>query len=138
MATYPNDATGTFTTATFTDMRDRKPDRGYGYDRAYDVVTFETDAGYERRRLRSRRPKRLYELTYTNITGLERGAIESFYNARSGTFQSFNFDLAHINDAGNVTVRFEGPLSVSHNYSGEANALSNFFTVSFRLQETFD
>ena len=45
MATYPNDATGSFTTATFTDMRDRKPDRGYNYDRAYDVVTFQTDAG---------------------------------------------------------------------------------------------
>jgi len=138
MAIYPNDATGSFTTATFTDMRDRKPDRGYGYDRAYDVITFESDAGYERRRLRSRRPKRQYELSYTNITGLERSAIESFYNARSGSFESFTLDLDHINDTGNITVRFDGALSVSHTLSGGANALINFYTVTFRLQETFD
>jgi hypothetical protein len=138
MAIYPDDATASFTTATFTDMRDRKPDRGYSYDRVYDVVTFESDAGYERRRLKSRRPKRLYELSYTNITGLEREAIESFYNARSGSFESFTLDLTHLSTTGNVTVRFEGPLSVSHNYSAEANALVNFYTVSFRLQETFD
>jgi hypothetical protein len=138
MAIYPNDATGSFTTATFTDMRDRKPDRGYGYDRAYDVITFESDAGYEKRRLRSRRPKRLYNLSYTNITGLELEAIESFYDARSGSFESFTLDLEHLNTTGNVTVRFEGPLSVSHNYSSDANALLNFYTINFRLQETFD
>lgn len=138
MAIYPNDAAGSFTTDTFTDMRDRKPDRGYSYDRSYDVVSFSTDAGYERRRLRSRRPKRQYELTYTNITGLEREAIESFYNDRGGNYESFTLDLDHLSETGNVTVRFEGPLSVDHRLTAGANIISQFYTIKFKLQETFD
>ena len=53
------------------------------------AIIFNSQAGYEKRRLRSRRSKRNYNLQYTNITGIEKTAIENFYNARSGAFEPF-------------------------------------------------
>jgi hypothetical protein len=139
MATYPSDATGSFTTANFSSMTDRKPDRGFSEQRRYSTVTFESEAGYEKRRLRSRRSKRAFDLKYTNITGLEKEAIESFYNARAGDFEAFTLNLEHVNESGNLTVRFDGPLQINQIYADtSANILSNFYTVSFRLQETYD
>lgn len=139
MATYPSDAVGPFTTATFGTMADRKPDRGFTEQRLYSTVTFESEAGYEKRRLRSRRSKRAFDLKYTNITGLEKSAIETFYNNRAGDFEAFTFNLEHVNESGNLTVRFDGPLQINQVYADtSANILSNFYTVSFKLQETYD
>ena len=121
----------------FTTMTDRKPDRGYSYDREFDILSFESQAGYETRRLRSRRPKRNYNLTYTNITGLHKIAIDNFYNARSGEFESFVFELSHINESGTVTVRFDGPIQTSHVASSGSLPSQNLYTMSMRLKEVF-
>lgn len=136
--TYPSGATGPFTISSFTSMADHMPDNGYTIERTYNSIVFESEAGYEKRRLRSRRPKRNISLTYTNITGLEKAAIESFYNARSGEYEAFTFDLAHVNDSGTMTVRFDGALQLTHVLSGGANLLNNFYTISFKLKETYD
>ena len=138
MASYPSGATGAFTTTAFSSMADKKPDTGYGTERIYNSIIFESEAGYEKRRLRSRRSKRNISLTYTNVTGLEQGAIENFYHARSGEYESFTFDLSHLNESGSITVRFDGALDITHVLSAGANLLSNFYTVSFKLKETFD
>lgn len=119
-------------------MTDRKPDRGNDINKTFDVITFESQAGYEKRRLRSRRPKRQFKLEYTNISGLEKEAIENFYDARQGTFESFFFDMNHINQAGTLITRFDGTLDVSHNHSLDGTKQNNFYTVGFGLQEVFD
>ena len=119
-------------------MADRKPDKGLTSQRKFDVIRFESQAGYEKRRLRSRRAKRAYNLSYTNVTGIEKTAIENFYNARSGEFESFTFDLTHINESGTITTRFDGPLNVTQVHSGGSALTENFFTISFNLQETYD
>ena len=122
----------------FSSMADRKPDKGFTSERKFDTVTFTSQAGYEKRRLKSRRPKRNYNLRYTNITGLEKTAIENFYNARSGEFESFTFELSHINESGTINARFDGPLQVTQVLSHGTALLDNFYTVSFKLQETYD
>lgn len=122
----------------FTSMADRKPDTGIGSSRGFDVITFASQAGYEKRRLKSRRSKRNYDLTYTAITGVEKTAIENFYIARSGEFESFSFDLSHINESGIITTRFAGPLEIDQTYSVGSRLIDNYYTVSFKLQEVFD
>jgi hypothetical protein len=122
----------------FTSMADRKPDKGFNRTESFDVATFTSQAGYEKRRLKSRRSKRAYSLTYTNITGIERTAIEEFYRARNGTFEAFTFDLSHLNDSGTINARFEGPLSVTQVLSTGTALVDNFFTVSFGISEVFD
>ena len=141
MYTYPSGAGGStlpFTTANFSTMADHMPDTGYQVDRTYNTIIFESEAGYEKRRLRSRRSKRSYQLTYTNLNGLEKLAVENFYNARSGEYEAFNFDLSHVNESGTISVRFDGNLQIQHVLSGGSNILLNFYTVSFKLKETFD
>lgn len=122
----------------FNSMADRKPDKGFNSQRVFDSIKFTSQSGYEKRRLRSRRSKRSYDLSYTNVTGIEKNAIENFYNARSGEFEAFTFDLSHINESGTITTRFDGPLSVNHVASAGSNLTENFYTVSFKLQETYD
>ena len=140
MANYPVDANSNalFTTASFSNMSTRRPDRGVGSSRAYSSMIFESEAGYEKRRLRTRRGLRTYEITYSNIDGLMYYAIDNFYRQRGGEFDSFIFDLNHINESGNIVVRFSGPLKSTLNFSTGSNVLQNFYTVSFNLQETYD
>ena len=116
----------------------RKPDKGFTIDRTFDVTTFETQSGYEKRRLMSRRPKRQFSLNYTNLTGVEKKAIDDFYIARNGTFESFDFDLTHLNETGTAICKFANPLKVTHVLSAGSNLRDNFFSVSFNLQEVFD
>jgi hypothetical protein len=137
MQTYPSSAIGAFTTSAFTSMADHKPDSGFQVDKNFSVITFESEAGYEKRRLRSRRGKRSYQLTYTNLNGLEKFAVEAFYDARNGEFEAFILDLSHVNETGTITVRFDGNLQIQHVLSGGSDILLNFYTVSFKLKETF-
>ena len=65
-------------------------------------------------------------------------AIDDFYVARSGNFESFTFDLAHINESGTATVRFENNLQIRNVLSATSNLRDNFFTVNFTLKEVFD
>ena len=125
-------------TDRFNSMADRKPDAGFSTEKVFGVETFTSQAGYEKRRLQSRRPLRSYKLQYTNITGVERTAIENFYNARSGTFESFSFDLSHLNESGIITTRFDGALAITQVLSAGTALTENFFTVSFNLKETYD
>ena len=137
MNIYPEDAVGNFTVIGFTSMTDRRPDKNYSTQKAYSSIEFTSQAGYSKRRLRTRRPTRDYSLTYTNVNGLQKQAIENFYTARSGEFESFRLDLSHVGDEGSLIVRFDGSLSVRHVHSGESNVLNNFYTVSFKLVESF-
>ena len=122
----------------FNSMADRKPDKGFATNEKFDVASFTSQAGYEKRRLKSRRSKRSYDLTYSNISGIERTAIEQFYRARSGDFESFTFDLSHLNESGTLSTRFDGELNVAQALSTGSTLTENFYTVSFKLQEVFD
>lgn len=122
----------------FSSMADKKPDAGFSLKRAFDTILFESQAGYEKRRLRSRRSKRTFELQYTNLHGVGKKAIDNFYTARSGNFDSFLFDLSHISESGTATVRFDGDLNIQQVLSASSNLRDNFFTVSFTLKEVFD
>lgn len=122
----------------FTSMRDRKPDRGISSTREFSTVKFMSQAGYEKRRLKSRRSKRAYSLEYSTVTGVEKTAIENFYVARSGEFESFSFDLSHINETGVITTRFDGPLNIEQIHSNGDRLVDNFYKVSFNLREVFD
>lgn len=131
--TYPADATnGSFT------MTNKRPDRGFSEESRFDSIIFESQSGYEARRQRSRRPKRRYSLTYTNISGSYKKAIVDFYNERGGDFESFYFNLAHISGTGTVGVRFDGPLQISQIATASlTDDTKNYYTVSFTLQEVF-
>ena len=122
----------------FNSMADRKPDKGFSTEEAFQSAIFLSQAGYEKRRLQSRRSKRKYSLQYSNISGIEKTAIEEFYRARSGDFESFTFDLSHINDSGTINSRFDGPLNVTQVLSTGTTLTDYFYTVSFSLQEVFD
>ena len=126
MATYPTDAS----------MTDRKPDRGYSVGREFNVTNFVTQAGYEKRKLKTRRSKRKYTLTYNNITEARKENIVSFYDSRSGPFESFTLDLTHLNLTGSINVRFEGDLTVTHVVSGDTTA-NDIFNISFNLVEAY-
>ena len=122
----------------FNSMADRKPDRGHQIDRAFDTVVFESQAGYGKRRLRSRRSKRTFQLTYTNLHGIAKKAIDDFYVAEVEILNLLLFDLGHINESGTATVRFENNLQIRNVLSATSNLRDNFFTVNFTLKEVFD
>ena len=122
----------------FNSMSDRKPDTGFQTQESFQASIFTSQAGYEKRRLKSRRSKRNYTLTYSNISGIERTAIEEFYRARSGDFESFTFDLSHLNDSGTLNTRFDGALDIQQILSSGTSLTENFYTVSFKLQEVYD
>ena len=121
------------------DLADRKPDRGFSAEEKIDVVTFESTAGYEKRRLRSRRAKRKWNLSYTNISGTEKSALEVFYRDRFGSFEAFFFDLTHVLElSGQATVRFEGPIRFTINAAKGTDLNDVFYTVKIVLQEVYD
>lgn len=130
--------TGAVSQSRFTDMRDRRPNNGFMTTNQFNVSKYSTQVGYEKRRLMSRRQKRSYQLTYTNVSGVEKEAIENFYRARSGEYETFTFDLTHINDTGTVRTRFNGPLEIQQVISSGSALTQNFYNVRFNLQEDFD
>ena len=119
-----------------TTMADRRPDKGFSYMSEFSVKRIESISGFERTRLLSRRPKRSWDLSYTNITGVEKEAVQSFYNSRSGSYDSFIFDLDHINEQGSAIVRFDASIDMSHVLSAAAQDLyRNIWTIKFKLKE---
>ena len=125
-------------TTRFTDMRDRKPNNGFMVTNQFNVSKYSTQVGYEKRRLLSRRQKRSYQLTYTAVSGIEKEAVENFYRGRSGEYETFTFDLTHINDTGTVRTRFNGPLEIQQVISSGTSLTQNFYNIRFNLQEDFD
>lgn len=118
-------------------MEDRKPDNGFSEDAQVDIITFSTQANYERRRQRSRRIPRSFSLTYTNLLAPYKRAIEQFYYARGGNFEAFTFDLSHIGQTGSAIVRFDGPLNIQHVRSSPVNDLNSIWTVQIKLAEVY-
>lgn len=135
MANYPSEATYAVGPTTYS-MTNRKPDRGYSISAQFTNALFTSQVGYERRRAISRRPKRQFQLQYTNIQGGYKQAIENFYIARSGDLESFEFDLAYIGLSGTIQVRFEGALTITE-VQTTSNALTNVYTISFNLIESY-
>lgn len=135
MAKYPTDATYTSGATTYT-MANRKPDRGYQTTQQFNTAVFTSQVGYERRRQISRRPKRQFSITYTNINGAYKQAIENFFKARGGDFDSFEFDLSYVGQNGTIQVRFDSQLSVTEVQTTSA-LVTNIYTVSFTLIESF-
>jgi len=122
----------------FNDMRDRKPSNGFQLGRQFNVNKYATQSGYEKRRLMSRRGKRQYQLAYSNISGVEKQAIEDFYVSMNGEYETFTFDLTHINSTGTVRTRFNGPLQIQQVISGGTALTQNFYSVTINLMEDFD
>jgi len=125
-------------TTRISDMRDRKPNNGFMTQNQFNVSKYSTQVGYEKRRLMSRRQKRSYQLTYTNVSGVEKEAVENFYRARSGEYETFTFDLTHINDTGTVRTRFNGPLEIQQVISAGSSLTQNFYNIRFNLQEDYN
>lgn len=137
MAVYPNDAVGSFTTASFSSMIDRKPDNEFGITYTPTTIMWKSEAGYEKRQARHRKVFRTFDLSYNKVSGLVREAIINFYLARLGDVESFNFDLTHINLTGTVRVRFSKEIKVVQVLSGSDNDITqNFYNISFALEET--
>lgn len=136
MASYPNEASITIGSDTYV-MTNRKPDRGLSYQSSFGVAEYQSQIpGYSARRLLSRRPVRTFTLSYTNILKPYLDAIILFYEARGGTFESFDFDLAHINQTGSIRVVFSNAPRVSQVFSKESTT-EDIYTVTFDLRETF-
>lgn len=135
MASYPSNATYSVGGNTYT-MSSRKPDRGFSVGEQFNNAIFTSQVGYERRRAISRRSKRQFQLQYTNVNGGYKQAIENFYRARSGDLESFEFDLSYIGLSGTIQVRFDGALATTE-VQTTSNALTNIYTVSFNLIESY-
>lgn len=135
MASFPEDATHTVGSTTYS-MVNRRPDRGYQISSQFNTGIFTSQIGYTKSRQISRRPIRTFSLTYTNIRGPYKQAIENFYTARAGAYESFDFDLAYAGQAGIIRVRFDGALSVSQVLTTD-NIETDIYTVSFSLTESF-
>lgn len=125
MALYPDDISG---------LSSRKPDRGFTQRKQYLNSTYQTQVGYEKRRLLSRRAKREYSLSYTNITASLKEALETFFDSMGGEYTTFSFDLTHVSETGTIRVRFNGPIEITHIVS--RNSL-NIYTVTVNLVEDF-
>lgn len=133
MTTYPDDAS----VSTGGNMSQRRPDRGLSYDTSFGVAEYQSQIpGYSARRLLSRRPVRTYGLVYTNILRPYMEAIMTFYNARGGSFESFDFDLSHINQTGTIRTVFGSAPRVVQIFATN-NPTDDIYTVSFDLRETF-
>lgn len=135
MASYPSNATYSVGGNTYT-MNSRKPDRGFSVGEQFNNAIFTSQVGYERRRAISRRSKRQFQLQYTNVNGGYKQAIENFYRARSGDLESFEFDLSYIGLSGTIQVRFDGELTTAE-VQTTSNVLTNIYTVSFKLIESY-
>lgn len=135
MANYPSDATATFSVVY--NMTNRKPDRGLPYTREFNNRIFTSQSGHEARSNVSRRPKRSFNFTYSNISGGYKKAIENFYADRQGTFESFYLDLSHINESGSVLVRFDGSLNITQVFAQPEEERS-IYTITFSLTETYN
>lgn len=135
-ALFPADATKVYNSVIY-NLTNRKPDKGFSRNSEYSVNIFTSRSGHERRSLIARRPKRTFSLTYNNLNGSYTAAIEQFYAARNGTFESFELDLTYLGLSGTVFVRFEGGLTITEVLSTLTENTS-FYNISFNLVETYN
>ena len=126
-ATYPDDAT----------MIDKKPDRGISSSAGFKSAEFTSQAGYTKSKLVSRRRFEQINLTYTHITGTKKNLIKSFYDARFGGYDSFIFDMAHINESGLITVKFKTNSLKITRVAQKAIEADSIYSVSFALEQVY-
>ena len=119
MANYPSDA----------NMSDRLPDRGFKITKRTNMEPFTSISGYERRKLRSRKLLRTFSFSYTSVQESIVTDIQTFFNNRGGTFESFNLDLSHFGLTGTTAVRFDGELPIEHVIDGNNNSWYNISLV---------
>lgn len=135
MANFPTDASYTSGGVTYS-MVSKKPDKGFSIDNQFNTSTFTSQIGYEKRRQISRRSKRKISLSYTNINGGFKTALENFFKNRGGDAEAFEFNLSYVGLSGTILVRFDGALQVSEILTSE-DPLNSFYNLRFTLQETF-
>jgi hypothetical protein len=135
MAQYPDNATYSVGGNTYA-MTSRKPDRGYSISTEFNNAIFTSQVGYERRRAVSRRPIRQLDIKYTNITGGFKQAIQDFYTARSGTLESFEFDLTYVGLSGSIQMRFNSALTITEVQTTDS-LVTSIYNVSFNLIESY-
>lgn len=135
MASFPSQATYVLGPTTYT-MSDRRPDRNFVINEVFNNATFTSQVGYQRTRAISRRSKRQIQLKYTNISGAYKQALENFYRARGGDFDSFDLDLAYVGLSGTIQVRFGNDFSVSEVLT-TGNIVTSVYNVSFSLTESY-
>lgn len=135
MASFPTDATYVAGSTTYS-MVNRKPDRNFTIDNQFNTSTFTSQIGYEKRRQVSRRSKRKISLSYTNINGGYKQAIENFFKNRGGDAEVFEFNLSYVGLSGTILVRFDGGLQISESLTSE-DSVNSFYNIRFNLQETF-
>lgn len=135
MANFPQDATSTFNATTYY-LASRKPDRGISIDSEYKTSIFISQSGHEKRQAFTRRPKRKFSLSYTNISGAYKRALENFYRDRNGEAGAFEFDLTYIGLSGSIIARFDGSLKINQIVT-TLNEETDIYTVTFTLTETF-
>lgn len=119
-------------------LSDRNPDKGFGTTKMFDSIVHESIAGYEKRRLVSRRGKREWNFNYTNLNGMEKQALENFYTNRYGIYESFIFDLSHIREVGTVRVRFAESLDISHSATRGGDLDQMYYNIGVKLTEVYD
>lgn len=135
MAQFPNDAT-VIINGTSYQMKNRRPDKGLQSSLQYSTNIFTSQSGHEKRSAKSRRSKRTFSLSYTNITGAYKIALENFFRDRLGETESFEFDLTYIGLSGSILTRLSGNISSSQ-ILATLDPETSFYTVSFNLEETF-
>lgn len=126
MALYPDDISG---------LSSRKPDKGFSQSKEYLTSNYQTQVGYEKRRLLSRRAKREYSLSYTNVLSSLKEAVETFYDSMGGSYSTFSFDLSHVNETGTIRVKFNGPVSITHIATLNSD---NIYSITINLIEDFN
>lgn len=131
---YPDNVTANINGVTYT--LNRKPDRGFSYPTSYPTSIFTSQTGYEVRRSKSRRPKRTFDLSYNNVSGIVKIMIENFYRDKLGETESFDFDLTHLGLSGIIRVRFSGTITVKEVFS-TLDPETSVYSLSFTLEETY-
>jgi len=132
---YPDNVTSNINSTIYS-LADRKPDRGFTVESSYQSTIFTSQSGYEARRAKSRRIKRTIPLTYTNVMGPYKVALENFYRDMLGETESFDFDLTHVGQSGIIRVRFSGPINVKEVFS-TLDPETSIYSISLTLSETY-
>ena len=135
MARVPSEATYSEGPTTYT-MSNKRPDRNFSINETFNNATFTSQNGYQRTRAISRRSKRQFQVKYTNISGAYKQALENFYRARGGDYDSFEFDLSYIGLSGSIQVRFNNDFSVSEVLT-TTSIVTSVYNVSFTLTESY-
>lgn len=135
-AYFPSEVTYTGSSGSIV-LTNRKPDRGLPYTSNFNVNTFVSQSGYSKRTLKSRKKLRSFSLTYTNISGYYKNALEAFFDSRFGNYEAFYFDLSYINLSGTISVCFgEDGLNITK-VQDTGDEFTTIYTITFTLNEVY-